>query len=291
MGGQSTNTTTQNTTSQPWDAAQPALKTSLNAAQNLYDAGVGGQVYTGSTVVPYSNNTTYGMNNISNIARGNMNGAGTSGQYQSIINNGGYNDAQKTAVGNLQALATNPINIYSNPAYMQTRDKVAQDVTTGVNLGASSAGRYGSGQHVDTLANSLSNNLAGMDVAELQRQQGRQDAATQGLFQAGQQGIGNLSTAYSGMSAPAQDMLKLGSMDEDYMSRLKNDEMRVFDAQQSAPWQNLSRLNAIASGAGQLGGTSSGTAQTPGQSPFATGLGYAASGLGILGGLNKLGWF
>lgn len=289
--GSGTNQTTQNTSSQPWDAAQPGLKLGLQASQDLYNAGIGGQVDTSSHVVPYDASTISGMNTIKTNANANLGGAGISGKYQSIINNGGYNDAQNTAVGNLKALATNPINIYSDPAYMQTRGKLAQDVTTGVNLGASSAGRYGSGQHVDTLANSLSNSLAGMDVAELQRQQGRQDAATQGLFQAGQQGIGNLSTAYNGLNLPTQDLMKVGAMNEDLAGRQINDNIRIFDARQNQPWNILAKMNAIQSGAGSLGGTTSGTAQTPGQSPFATGLGYASSGLGILGGLSGLGWF
>jgi hypothetical protein len=62
-----------------------------------------------------------------------------------------------------------------------------------------------------------------------------------------------------------------------------NDRLRIFDAQQNTPWQNLSRLNAIASGAGQLGGTT--TSSQPGQNPFLTALGYGATGAGFLGSL------
>lgn len=65
------NTVTTQGSSQPWSAAQPALKTGLQDAQSLYNSGAVGQAmqgYTGSTVVPYSDQTTAGMNAIQNNA-------------------------------------------------------------------------------------------------------------------------------------------------------------------------------------------------------------------------------
>jgi hypothetical protein len=60
-----------------------------------------------------------------------------------------------------------------------------------------------------------------------------------------------------------------------------NDKLRIFNETQSKPWENLARLNGIASGAGSLGGTT--TQSQPGQNPFLTALGYGASGAGLLG--------
>lgn len=284
--GSKQQTSTQTTNSEPWAPSQPAFKTGLADAQNLYKSGLGSQSYTGSTVIPFANQTSQGMGAIQNQASQNMGGQGLSGQYQGVINNGGFNAPQQTAVNNLTNTATAAPDIYGDPAYMQVRNRVAQDTSQGVNLGASAAGRYGSGAHTDVLSRSLSDSLAGMDVSQLQRQQGRQDAATQNLFNAGQQGMGNLGTAYEGMKAPAQDQMGIGSMYEDLAGRLKNDELRIFQEQQNAPWNQLGRLNSVAGGAGSMGGTSTGTAQTPGQSPFATGLGYA-SGIGSLLGSFK----
>lgn len=288
MGGSKPQTQTTVQNNQPWDAAQPALKTGLADAQNLYRSGVGSQAYTGSTVIPFANQTTAGMNSIQGTANQNINGAGLSGQYQGAINSGGFNAPQQMAVGNLAKTASNPFDITADPAYMQMRGAVADDVQNRVNENASSAGRYGSGMHTNAMTKTLSDTLAGMDTQQLTRMQGRQDAATQNLFNAGQQGFGNLGTAYEGMKTPAQDLMGVGSMYEDLSGRLKNDELRIFQEQQNQPWSQLGRLNAIASGAGTMGGTSSGTALTPGQSPFATGLGYA-SGIGSL--LGSFGGF
>jgi hypothetical protein len=99
----------------------------------------------------------------------------------------------------------------------------------------------------------------------------------------GQTGFGQLGQAYSGMQAPAQDLMKVGGMDDDYATRVMNDRLRVFNEQQNKPWENLSRLQAIASGAGQLGGSQ--TQSQPGQNPFLTALGYGATGAGLLGGM------
>jgi hypothetical protein len=288
MGGSKPQTTTTVANNAPWSEAQPALKTGLADAQNLYKSGVGSQAYTGSTVIPFAQQTTAGMNSIQNTANQNMNGMGLSGQYQNTINSGGFNAPQQTAVNNLTQTATNPFDITADPAYMRMRGAVADDVQNRVNENASAYGRYGSGMHTNAMTKTLGDTLAGMDTQQLDRMQGRQDAATQNLFNAGQQGFGNLGQAYEGMKAPAQDQMGIGSMYEDLAGRLKNDELRIFQEQQQQPWNQLGRLNAIASGAGTMGGTSSSTAQMPGQNKFATGLGYA-TGIGSL--LGSFGGF
>jgi hypothetical protein len=286
-----TKTQTNTTSSEPWSPAQPALKTGLADAESLYSRGIGGEYYGGNTAIPFDANTQKGMDYLGGMARQNLQGDGVTGRYQTAIWNGGFNAPQMDAVSNLTKVANAAPDIYGDPAYMQVRDRVAADTTQGVNLGAASAGRYGSGAHTDVLQRSLSDSLAGMDVSQLQRQQGRQDAATQNLFNAGQQGFSNLGTAYQGMKAPTQDLMGIGTMYEDLAGRNKNDEIRLFQESQDAPWNAITRLNAVAGGAGSMGGTSNATAQTPGQNPFATGLGYASSGIGILGGMKNLGMF
>jgi hypothetical protein len=97
----------------------------------------------------------------------------------------------------------------------------------------------------------------------------------------GQQAFGNLGNAYTGMQAPANDLMKIGGMNEDLKTRQMNDKLRIFNAKQNNPWDQLGRLNAIASGAGQMGGTQ--TQTSPGQNPFLAALGAGAGGLGLLG--------
>ena len=273
MPGGSKNTTTQTTNSAPWTGAQPALNTALQGAQKLYNTGVGSEVYTGSTVVPWDQKTIQGQNIITDAANANSGGKGLSGQYQGIIDSGGYNSAQNDALKNTRDIANSSFNINEDPGFQQVIDQA----TTAVNGNASAAGRYGSGTNQQLLGNTIGD----LGARQYQAWQTRKDNANSNLFNMGQTGIGNLGTAYTGMQAPAQDLMKVGSMNEDLATRKMNDWLRVVNETQQKPWENLSRLNAIASGAGQLGGTT--TQASPGQNPWLTAAGYGATGAGLLG--------
>lgn len=281
MAGGGKQQTTSTSSNAPWSSAQPALNTALADAQNLYKAGVGAQTYTGSTVIPWSSQTTQGMNAIQNNASQNLNGQGASGQYQSVINSGGYNAAQNDAMNNTRNLANSSYSV--SPELQKVLDAQASKVSDQVNLNAAGAGRYGSGSNQTLLAKNIGDLTNSTIYNDYSNWLGRRDAANTNLFNMGQQGFNNVGAAYSGMKAPAQDLMNVGSMYEDLATRQKNDELRIFDGTQNAQWNNLSRLNAIASGAGQLGGTT--TQSQPGQNPFLTAAGYGLSGLGLLGGL------
>jgi len=273
------NKQTSSTTTQPWSGAQPALKTALSGAQNLYNSGVGSQVYTGQTYVNRDPNTTQALEGISRNAWNNSNGAGTSGQYQKAINSGGYNDAQLSALNNTQNLAN--ANWSVSPELQKIIDQTNADANTNVSLANSAGGRYGSGSGNAAIADAVSKNTNNLLYNDLNNFNTRKDAANSNLFNMGQTGFGNLGTAYTGLSAPLLDKMKVGQANEDYAMQALNDQLRIFDAQQNKPWENLSRLNAIASGAGQLGGTT--TQSQPGQNPWLSALGYGATGLGLLG--------
>jgi hypothetical protein len=392
MPGDSKQTT--QATSEPWKAAQPALKTALSGAQNLYKKGIGGEIFTGSTVIPWDQQTKKGMNFIQSGANANLAGKGLSGQYQDVINQGGYtddqrrsadvlegvmggtgltdgqqgvmeglgktiagggyNDALRSAQGGLQALASNPFNSYqqsalqntqstansnfdvnANPAFQDVLRQAQGAARDSVNMSAGGAGRYGGGVHQGNLASEVGDLTSRMVGGEYQNWQNRRDAANSNLFNMGQTGIGtqmnanqgvagigqqamgnmqnaqsnlfnmgqtgitnrtnaanslygmgqqalgNLGTAYTGMQQPANDLMKIGGMNEDLATRKMNDKLRVFNEKQNKPWDQLGRLNAIASGAGQMGGTQ--TQSQPGQNPFLSALGYGATGLGALG--------
>lgn len=282
MSGGSKNTTTTVNNNEPWSAAQPALKTSLSAAQNLYKKGTGAGVYEGQRVADQSAQTQGGLAALTGVANNNMGGAGLSGQYQDVINSGGYNPAQMDALGNTRNLANAQYSI--SPELQNILNQSNENALGSVNLANSASGRYGSGMGNAAVADAISQNTNNLIYADLNNFRSRQDAANQNLFSMGQQGFGNLGTAYTGMQAPAQTLLNVGGQQDARAQQLINSQMDVFDERQNRPWENLSRLNAIASGAGSLGGSSTNRATQPGQSGLATGLGYAASGLGLLGG-------
>jgi hypothetical protein len=275
------NKQTTQASSEPWKQAQPALQQGIKGAQDLYKAGIGGQVYSGSTVIPWAKQTTQAMGNIQNTANANLGGAGLSGQYQGIINNGGFNAPQQAALQNTQNVANSSFDINSNPAFQSVLAEAQRGATDATNLNASAAGRYGSGTNQSLLAKNVGNLTSQMVGQEYNNWLGRRDAANANLFNMGQQGLGNLGTAYSGMQAPNTDLMNVGAMNEDLATRLKNDELRIFNESQNKPWELLGRMNAIATGAGQMGGTQ--TQTQPGQNPFLTALGYGASGAGLLG--------
>lgn len=384
--------TTQTNSNAPWANAQPALNTAITGAQDLYKAGTGGEVYKDSTVIPWSSQSTQAMNNIQKGATANSGGAGLSGQYQGIINNGGmnsglqaaantfngiangsgltseqqsalggfnniaaaggYNADMKDALGGYNSLQSNPFNSYQNSALQNTQglansqyqitpelqkvlDAQSSQASNSVNASASGAGRYGSGIHQQTLANTIGDLTNRTVYNDYTNFQGRKDAANSNLFNMGQTGVntqmgansaigslgqtalgnqsnaygnvanigqagltnrmgaagnvasigqqalGNLGTAYTGMQAPNTDLMNVGAMNEDYATRMKNDQLRIFNETQNRPWEQIGRLNAIASGAGQMGSTQ--TQSTPGANPFLQALGYGSSAAGLLG--------
>jgi hypothetical protein len=271
MTGSSKTTTQSN--SEPWKAAQPALQQGIGAAQSLHNNGTGAQVYGGSTVIPWNGDTQNGMDVTSRSAYANVDGRGLSGQYQGVINNGGYNAGQLEALNNTRKVANGSFNINEDPGFQQVVDQA----TNSVNGMSAGAGRYGSGTNQQLLGSTIGD----LGARQYQQFQTRKDAANSNLFNMGQTGFGQLGQAYSGMQAPVQDLMKIGGMQEDLATRQMNDRLRVFNEQQNRPWENLSRLQAIASGAGQLGGSQ--TQSQPGQNPFLSALGYGASGAGLLG--------
>lgn len=274
MGG--SNKTTQSTNSTPWAEQQPALKKGLAGAQNLYDAGIGQQVYQGSTVIPFASQTTQGFNAVQRNANDNMNGRGLSGHYQGIINNGGFTNDQMGAMDQMKQAAGG----YQNDAtYQRYRQDTLDDVSNSVNEAMSAAGRYGSAAHTGALTDQIASAGAQMDMQQLNRQ----DAANQNIANYGQMGINNLSTAYSGMGQPAQDLMQVGSAYEDLATRYKNDELRKFNEAQYKPWENLGRLNAVATGAGNYGSSIT-TAQGPSANPFLQAAGTGLSLASMFGG-------
>ncbi len=77
----------------------------------------------------------------------------------------------------------------------------------------------------------------------------------------------------------ARDLMGLGSMLEGYDQSLINADIDRWNYDQNADWNNIAQLNAIASGQGQLGGTTTGTSQQPYQrgNPFLQAAGTAAT--------------
>jgi hypothetical protein len=237
-GGSKTTTTSQTSATEPWAQAQPYLQKAMAAAGNEFDAGTGSQVYQGTTVVPFANQTIAGMNQIEGLA---SNAAAP------------MQNPMAAYSGMMQTL--NPIaqgDFSNDTTFNNTLGRAQQDARTGVDLSMSGAGRYGGAMHQGNIAREIGDLT---NRAMLQRQ----DWASQQM-----QNYGNaMPQAFQTAMMPAQAMMGVGSAYEGLAGNYLNEEMRKFDAQKNAKWDDIARLNAIATGAGQLGGTTSGTAQVP----------------------------
>jgi hypothetical protein len=294
MAGSKTQTST--ATSEPWKDAQPALRTAVGDATKLYQSGVGFQPYTGSTVVPYAQQSIQGMNAMQNAAQG---AQGAFNQnFQNVgnaVGQGGLNDLQRQSVERLQPFARGDL-LNGNPHLESMIQRGANDIGSQANLLAGAAGRYGSGAHTSVLAREIGDMANTMRYNDFNTQQGRQMDAIGSIFNAGQQQFGNqmqgtnaMMNAYMGMMAPGETMQGIGANYEDLATRTMNDQLRIFNETQNAPWAALERLNAVASGAGTLGNTQQTTAQGP--SRLTSALGGALGGatlfpgpLGAIGG-------
>ncbi len=274
MGGSSKTTTT--SSAQPYKASKPLLDKGMGDALKLYNDGSLVTPNTMSTVVPYAEQTMQGMGDLTNIAQNNMGGQGLSGQLQGIINSGGYNQDQQTALDGIRSTATSQFNINEDPGFQQVLDKTQN----AVNQNAAGLGRYGSGTHTGVMTQELGD----LGARQYQDWQNRRDAAQQQLFNAGQQAQSNLGTAYEGMQDPAKTMMGVGGMYEDLYGRTLNDQLRIANESQNAPLQNILALNSVASGSGNLGSTTQ-TAQGPSNSlSNIAGAGLGAMSLGTNGG-------
>ncbi|XHB99352.1 hypothetical protein ABWH97_13895 [Nitratireductor sp. ac15] len=248
MGGK--NTTTKTSSNKPYEAAEPLLKQGMGDALKQYKNGGLVKPNTMSTVVPFSQQTTQSMNDIQNRAAANMGGKGLSGQYQNIINSGGYNAPQKTAMAGWNDTATGAFDLQANPAYQSVLRQATDAASNAVNSQAAAMGRYGSAVHQGNLAREVGDLTARMGYNEYNNWQDRRDTARNNLFNAGQTGIGNLGEAFQGSLAPADAMAGVGSMYEDLMGRQMNDRLRIANEQQNLPLANIQALLAAAAGAG-----------------------------------------
>ena len=267
MGGKNTTTTT--TSQQPYKAAQPLYDKGMADALKQYNAGGLVKPNTMSTVVPFAQQTTQGMNALQGLANDNIGSNGLSGQLQGIINNGGYNADQQTALEGIRNTATGSFDINSDPGFQQVLDKTQN----AVNQNAAGLGRYASGTHEGVMTRELGD----LGARQYQDFLTRKDNAQQQLFNAGQTGQGNMVSAFDAAQAPSNVLMGLGSMNEDLYGRTLNDQLRIANERQNAPLSNIMSLLAVANGAGAYK-TGTETAQGP-SNGFSNALG---AGLGAM---------
>lgn len=280
--GQSPVTQQTTQTRDPWAQAQPHLLESMENARGLFESGVGYQPYSGNTTANWLNAyNTPGAQEIYSLAVNQPYGGpglqNALGQATNMIQNYGLSPEMQ----NLYNQASTQDNPYLQGAINEQVDRA--------NAGASGMGRYGSGSHDAAIAQAISPIMA-QDYAR--RQQQRQDILTGGLTRQGQwaQNVPGLEDA---QFSNAGRLMGLGEMEKSYQQALLDQQLKLWNAQQARPWEQVSRYNAIAGQAGGLGGTqitSSPGATQPSTLQRLLGGSLAGAGLGAsIGGLGGAG--
>lgn len=226
MGG-STKQTTQSS-AEPWKAAQPALTQSLTDADNIYKSGQGFGPYTGSTVVPYSQQSQQAMGDITN--RAGWGQPAFDAQLNNVANNayqGGLNSPQRDALAQMQGFSqgTGDVsgqkfqNIYDNaggpsyseqylkdiasggmlnrqdPNFERVLSRATENATTAGGMQAAANGRYGSASGQKAVATAVGDLEANARVGQYNAERGNQLTATGMLDQQRNAGFGNQMNA------------------------------------------------------------------------------------------------
>ena len=127
--------------------------------------------------------------------------------------------------------------------------------------------------------------MAPIMAQDYARRQQQMQSIAGGAQQAAGQWAQMMPTLDAARLAPAQNLMTLGQFYNERAQSGLGDQIKTYNAQQSLPWEQLARYNAIVGGAGGLGGTMSGTQTTPINNPSTLQklFGGAAAGAGIGG--------
>lgn len=258
--------------------AEPLFKQSATEARNLYNSGVGGNNYAGSTVSDLSGTTMSGINSLAQ-AGANTNTAGTRPLLQGI---GAAATGPSYAEQNLSGLASGQDNPYFEQALGGQLDKTASQVQSQF----SGAGRYGSGANVGALIGELGNIRSSALSNQWNQNIQNQLAATGQMDSAKQAGLGLGLSATNAMGAQDQQQfqnkltgagatLQAGGLLDTQAQKQLSDQVSQWYGQDNQDWNRLGLLQSAASGAAGPYGTQTG--QSSSSNP--------AAALGAIGGL------
>ena len=261
--------------SEPWDVQQPFLETGFNQAQNLYNNPYFYQQFPYSTVAPFSQQQTQGLQDITRIA----------GSNRPDVNTYARNEAMRTLGGKY-------LNAGSNPYLQAMYGDAKRDFLSPVNTAAEGMGRTGSGLHAQAAADAL---MGAQDASFGQHYENERGRMMQMMGMAPQ----IADTAY----ADPRMLLAAGGQIQNQGQAEVNDAFRRFQYGQQRPWDMLG--NYMGTVGGQNWGSSNSQTQ-PSANPFTSALGGALGGAqfgslipgigpllgglggGLLGGLGSL---
>ena len=259
-------TTTSVVSTDPPAFQKPFIEFGLEQARSFYDDPR--SYYTGSTVVPFSGQTTEALTGIENRAR-----AG------SPLVTGAQSQVAKTMAGDYLNPATNPyLTSAMDAATRPMREAFTEDVLPSIDTAFSQAGRYGSGlqarqqqRAAEDYLQSLGDVGSRMAYSNYADERARQEAATSAA-----PAMAELD--YLGLERLGQ----VGAAQEELAARQLQEDIDRFNFAQEEGRQRLAEYLPQVTG-GQY--STQTTAQPLYSDDTARYLGYGATGANILGGL------
>lgn len=281
MGGTSRQEQTQNSTTNPWEPAQPLL----NGILGQLNSSLGRTGLTGAE--------TGALNTLSsNATQGNPN-APAIGQYATnLLNGGGASDQAGAVSSNLNDLrsrlsgqADPNYSSLSDPKLRAALDQIQTDVSGQVNGQFAAAGRDFSGYNQQALSRGVASAQAPLILDQFNRDRTLQQGAAGTLYNAGNTSSGLLSAMNQQGLANQGQGVTASQQAIDAKNSGANQQLAVEAQRRGIPMQALGLLAQLGIPIAGLGGTSSGkttgTSQLSGTQQF----------LGIMQGIGQLGNF
>lgn len=282
MGGQSTQTQTQNSTTAPWAAATPALTSILSGLSGISSSPNSAQTGAINTLTQNAGSASQFAPQVTGLASNLLAGGGATNQA------GAVNQAYQQYYNATNPLASNTnYNPMSTPGFSDALAAANSDITNQVNSEFAAAGRSGSGMNTQTLARGLSQGDAQMIAQQYNANVAAQQGAAGNLYNAGNTNAGILSgLQQQGLTNQLQGVQT--ATDANTATNASANATLAAQAQLTGiPLQTLQLMASIGVPIAGLGSTSSGTSNTVGNMSGAQQFGTIASGIGsILSGLN-----
>lgn len=275
MGGESKSTTTQSSTTAPWEAAQPALSGILGQLQgNLNNTGTTGQ-------------ETGAINSIeANAANAPNNSGAINGYVTSLLGGGGAN-AQAPQIQSGLSTYQNQLTPYANgsmvgnnPALQAQLQQIQSDVTNSVNGQFAGAGRDFSGANQMALGRGIAAGEAPVIANQYNQDVSNQLNAAGQLYGAQNQTSGLLSGLQQQYLGNQGTGMQAAAAAPQAQNAASNSILQAEAARRGIPVQALGLLAQIGIPIAGLGAQSTGQAQGTQQASLAQQIGQIGSGLG-----------
>jgi hypothetical protein len=278
MGGTSTSTQQQSSSTTPYAGASGALNGILGGLTSMVP---GAGSLTGAQAGA--------LNSIeANASAGNPYAAPTASLATSLLGGGGAqnNDGAISAnLSNYQGLLTpfaNGSMVGKNPALQSQLDTLGSDVTNQVNSQFAAAGRDGSPANLQALGRGIAQAEAPVIAAQYNTDVGNQLNAANSLYGAGNTSYGLLNQNQAAANANAQAGVGVGSQALDAQNYGANSILAAEAQRQGIPVSQLTTLLGAISPVAQAFGTTNGTTNGANTESGAQQFNQLATGLGSL---------